>query len=156
MSDSTGKNLLEFAPITPALLSTSNLSRAVTYHERRYYEAVAPIDQEHYLHAGLTLSGAINTTGQYALSNPLILAIVPVRGGSLIIVLLFATALLEGLILLFVTRPIEAISNGISAMTKAGTIDLVSYDAIRLPGTLVTEVQDLKEAMRAILSIWRK
>ncbi len=150
VSDIEGKTLLEFAPITPALTSTSNLSRAVTYHERRYYEAVAPIDQDHYLHAGLIVGAAINTSGQYALTNPLVLAIVPVRGGSLIIVLLFATALLECLILLFVTRPIEAISSGISNMTKAGTIDLSSYDAIRLPDTLVTEVQDLRTAMRAI------
>jgi GGDEF domain-containing protein len=150
VSDEDGKTLLEFAPITPALASTSNRSRPVTYHDRPFYEAVAMIEDGLYLHAGLRTGSAINSGGQYALTNPLLFAIVPVRGANLVVILLFATALLECLILLFVTRPIDALKNGISSMTKSGTIDLPSYDAVQLPKTLVTEVQDLKEAMRAI------
>jgi GGDEF domain-containing protein len=150
VSDEGGKTLLEFAPITPALAYSANHSRPVTYHDRPFYEAVAPIDQDHYLHIGMSTGSAINTHGQFALTNPFLFAIMPVRGANLVVILVFATALLECLVLVFLTRPIEALKSGISNMTKSGTIDLTSYDSIQLPGTLVTEVQELQTAMRAI------
>ena len=147
---------LEFAPVTPALPGAGNLSRHVTYHDRQYYDAVAPIDDQHYLHAGVLLGTPLSASGDFAVSNPLVLALSPMRGIMVLFTLLVAAALLELLLLIFVTRPIAALRLGISQMTRDGSIDLNAYDAIDNPIAKSSEVEELRLAMRAIFVYLQK
>ncbi len=158
VSDITGNPnpSLEFAPITPALPGAGNMSRHVTYRDKPYYDAVAPIDGDHYLHAGVRLGPSMSSSAEYAVTNPLLLAFLPMRGMMVIFTLLIATALLEILLLIFVTRPIAALRLGISRMTRDGSIDLDSYDSIELPAAKISEVQELRLAMRAIFVYLQK
>jgi len=150
VSDGSGKPLPECAAITPGLFSWSNKSRMVTYRERPFYEAVAQIDAERYLHAGMSLGTPQSLSGEYMMTDPLLLFIVPVRSCYLIFFFLCFSLLVLALVARLISRPINAIKDGVDEMTDTSSFDLNKYDAIRFPLILPTETRELKEAMRAV------